>query len=125
MIKFNHLRDVMGRLKHRFRKNYGVAWITPYIICNVDGDATEDIKVICRKIAAKLDEYQDVMVAYGEKENSPWGFSRLQQISANYDTYTGNIDVVGTGNKSFWWNGKLEEFLGDKLNLPELLLTNS
>jgi len=107
------------------KKNWGVVCITPYMTTGLWGDAPQDILAICHKISRKLDEYEGVMVAHGRKENSPLGFMRLQQISANYDTYTGDISVSGSGNKFFSWRGKLEDFLGDRPNISELFLTNS
>ncbi len=94
-------------------KNWGVAHVTPYMTIGLDGNVPQEIRDMCSKISSKLSEYEDIMVAYGREKTGPLGYLRLQQIQAAYDTFTGNISIMGSGAKNFVWDGKVIDFLGN------------
>ncbi len=94
-------------------KNWGVVHITPYMTMGLEGDTPQDIRDICTRISRKLSEYEDIMAAYGRAITSPRGYLQLQQIQAAYDTFTGNISIMGSGTRFFSWDGKLEDFLNN------------
>lgn len=98
-------------------KDYGVIHITPYMIVNLNDSVPEDILAICRKIAARLNEYEGKMVEYGKKTDLY--MRRLQMISADYDTKTQEIAIRGSGSKCFSWSGKLDDFLAGELRLTK------
>lgn len=105
----NNLRDAFTRLFARKPVSRADVWITPYIYLT-GGDLTEGELQIKDRIAVALDCYQERMVER-HRAISPL-FARIQQISAHWNPGTNHISVIGSGDRSFWWEGSLDRFLG-------------
>lgn len=82
-------------------------WITPFVsLTNEDLTLSED--ATRKRISAWLDHYQSRMVEH-HNANSRY-VKRLQKIEAFWNPGTNQIQVLGSGDRSFIWKGDLEKF---------------
>lgn len=108
------LIDAFTRLFTRKTEARQDVWITPYI-CMTGDDLTANEVQVKNRIAKTLDRYQERMVERHRANSSLFG--RIQQISAHWNPGTNHISVLGSGDRSFMWEGSLDRFLGTDLLL--------
>lgn len=95
------------------KKNYGIARITPHLSL-IDGNTPLEIRETISKISRKLAECEEIMCNYSRKKTLPYGYVRIANISADYDTYNNKINVSGSLGLS--WSGTVEQFLNDEFD---------
>lgn len=106
--------DAISRLFRRKRVPRSDVWITPYVSLMYDDLTPEDVQTR-KRIAEALDHYQERMVE--RHRTMSRHIMRLQQIQAHWNPGTNQIQVYGSGDRSFAWEGPLDRFLGTDILL--------